>query len=764
MDLRTTAASTPDMPRAAVEEAVQDMNGLLAEHLATVRMDIWSSFEQMMMLIKQRAEALQKESSRQLESDISELRMENRALREQLKVQVDAAEVRRLGTRDDAAEAFRAGSRDSLSRDSSAGGETRPPNSVCWVEEISDRVGTECDVPLKTSTKPYHLSPLKRPDDGALTEVDEHTSPPAHALECESSSNEPEDLPKVKSKSVVHFGGGTRTDVDPRASIQSDASTISFPTVSPSKATAFSKATNHRATKNLGAKSVTKFFGVAYEDTAVKDTKAGKARVSHAQQKVFADAAAMKERVRAAVTKPEYNVADYYWDSGWCQYLARHPVFEYATLGVIAFNAVWIWIDVDNNDKELLMDAHPVFQIAENFFCIFFTVEWAIRWGAFREKRFALKDAWFCFDTVLVVIMILETWVMTLMFLIIGNGQSGNLGNTSVLKLIRLIRLTRMARMAKLLRAVPELIILIKGIWVAARSVLFTLLLLFIIIYFFAIVLRQITSETEIGDKYYKSVPAAMSSLLLDAVLPDQAYVVRDNGDANIALGCLMLVFILLSSLTVMNMLVGILCEVVSVVSAVEKEQLTVNYVKQKLENMFVNTMVDADGSKTISKIEFENMLTNEETAKIIQDIGVDVIGLVDFTDIIFEDDDIELSFGDFMELVMQLRGTNNCTVKDMVDLRKFVVTELNAVTERTIQAMYDLMGSEPDDHFANGKLVADVRRPPGPLSTQRLTRANSRPFTSDYGHRKASLRHSRHLNRPLPLGQPTDLPGSTIT
>mmetsp|Transcript_99284 Transcript_99284/g.171030 ORF Transcript_99284/g.171030 Transcript_99284/m.171030 type:complete len:138 (+) Transcript_99284:49-462(+) len=71
--------------------------------------------------------------------------------------------------------------------------------------------------------------------------------------------------------------------------------------------------------------------------------------------------------------------------------------------------------------------------------------------------------------------------------------------------------------------------------------------------------------------------------------------------------------------------------------------------------------------------------------------MGVDVVGLVDFADIIFEND-IELSFADFMELVLQLRGSNNCTVKDMVDLRKFVVTELSAAEARTIEALCHIM------------------------------------------------------------------------
>merc|ERR1719326_2851355 len=114
-----------------------------------------------------------------------------------------------------------------------------------------------------------------------------------------------------------------------------------------------------------------------------------------------------------------------------------------------------------------------------------------------------------------------------------------------------------------------------------------------------------------------------------------------------------------------MNMLVGVLCEVVSVVSSCEKETLTVNFVKQRLLSILgmPGSGIDEDGSQSISKSEFESLLTNADAARVIQEMGVDVIGLVDFSEIIFEDD-VELSFADFIDLVLQLRGSNGSTVK----------------------------------------------------------------------------------------------------
>merc|ERR1711933_489234 len=68
-----------------------------------------------------------------------------------------------------------------------------------------------------------------------------------------------------------------------------------------------------------------------------------------------------------------------------------------------------------------------------------------------------------------------------------------------------------------------------------------------------------------------------------------------------------------------------------------------------------------------------------------LQDVGVDVVSLVDFTDFIFQNGR-ELTFSDCMDVVLQLRGTNASTVKDIVDLRKQVLAELAAIKEESGQ------------------------------------------------------------------------------
>merc|ERR1719284_845730 len=111
--------------------------------------------------------------------------------------------------------------------------------------------------------------------------------------------------------------------------------------------------------------------------------------------------------------------------------------------------------------------------------------------------------------------MVLETWVFTILVLLIMPDSTGGGGNAGIMRLARLLRLTRMARMGKLLRVMPELMIMIKGMKAATRSVFFTLVLLVVIMYVYGIAFVQLASDTEVGEKFFSAVPASMYNLLV---------------------------------------------------------------------------------------------------------------------------------------------------------------------------------------------------------------------------------------------------------
>eukprot|EP00928_Gymnodinium_smaydae_P097682 TRINITY_DN8907_c1_g6_i1.p1 TRINITY_DN8907_c1_g6~~TRINITY_DN8907_c1_g6_i1.p1 ORF type:complete len:774 (+),score=213.81 TRINITY_DN8907_c1_g6_i1:258-2324(+) len=391
----------------------------------------------------------------------------------------------------------------------------------------------------------------------------------------------------------------------------------------------------------------------------------------------------MKEKVRQNLLKERRVVTDFYKEEGVYQFIARSNIFDKATLSVIAFNAIWIMIDTDYNDVPVLLDAHPVFIIAENFFCTYFFFEWFVRMMSFRRKLDGLKDAWFCFDSVMVCMMVLETWIFMIVLAVArptpgtenGNSEGGDMG---IIRLARLLRLSRMARMGKLLRVMPELMIMIKGMLAATRSVCFTLGLLMIIMYVFAIAFVQLTADyPTLSANYFTNVPKAIYTLLIGGIFLDGVGSLTKVLAPHFHLAAMFYLFVLIGSLTVLNMLIGVLCEVVSAVAATEQEEMLVNYVHEKLSH--VMSLLDSDGGGTISKREFMEILENVEAVRCLNDVGIDVFALVDLAEYIFQDDDaknqddIELDFANFMEIVLELRGTNTATVRDIVGLRKFM-------------------------------------------------------------------------------------------
>jgi hypothetical protein len=257
--------------------------------------------------------------------------------------------------------------------------------------------------------------------------------------------------------------------------------------------------------------------------------------------------------------------------------------------------------------------------------------------------------------------------------------------------------------MARLLRAMPELMILIKGMVAAMRSVLFTLALLGIMTYIFGILFKQLCDGTLMGDAFFPTVPLAMHTLILDGCFLDSlGTVVKGLGEESLLFAFLFYIYVLLAALTVMNMLIGVLCEVVAAVASTEKEQLTVAFVKEKLQEIMNSSGLDADGDGEISKEEFCKVLELPEACRTLEEVGVDVMGLIDIADFIFDENNDDegagdgpknLTFVEFMEVILALRGSNNATVKDIVDLRKFIVNTNHRLEEKLEKAMSHQVG-----------------------------------------------------------------------
>eukprot|EP00441_Pelagodinium_beii_P032670 CAMPEP_0197627108 /NCGR_PEP_ID=MMETSP1338-20131121/5804_1 /TAXON_ID=43686 ORGANISM="Pelagodinium beii, Strain RCC1491" /NCGR_SAMPLE_ID=MMETSP1338 /ASSEMBLY_ACC=CAM_ASM_000754 /LENGTH=835 /DNA_ID=CAMNT_0043197731 /DNA_START=57 /DNA_END=2564 /DNA_ORIENTATION=+ len=372
----------------------------------------------------------------------------------------------------------------------------------------------------------------------------------------------------------------------------------------------------------------------------------------------------LQQATMAAMQKP-YNVFDYYWEEGFAQRLAKSNHFDSITLLMVFVNALWIAVDTDLNKASNLLRADAIFLIMENVFTIFFSFELTVRFLAFQDKMRCLKDYWFLFDSCLVTIAILETWVIPVATLSL-DGEGGGTG-MNVARLIRLVRLLRLTRLGRLLRAAPELVIIMKGLAFASRSVLVFFALWVIVAYVFAILFRSLTDETDVGTSYFATVPESLNLLLLHGIFGSNANLVIGITAGNPALWPIIVFFMTLVSVTILYMLVGVLVDVIGAVATAEKEKLGVSHIVTQLRDQ-LETLGLTD-SMEITQHEFQNLIIEPGIIRVIQEAGVDVAVLADMLDLVFEDVAAKgrglMNFTDLVNVVLNMRGTNPATVKD---------------------------------------------------------------------------------------------------
>lgn len=429
---------------------------------------------------------------------------------------------------------------------------------------------------------------------------------------------------------------------------------------------------------------------------------------------LFQSPAMLDDHMKSAVAghlkgKQVYNVEDLYHTTGFWQALAKNRWFDNGTFAVILLNSIWLSIDTDHNDADILLNAHPVFFVAEQAFTFYFAFELLARFLAFEKKNSCLKDAWFMFDAVLALLMVLESWVLTIVMAVTtSSGASNNLGSTSVLKLAKMLRIIRMLRVARLMRSCPEFFILMKAISSASRATFFTVAFLFVILYVYGIAFTLILRDKVDG---FSSVSVSIQTLFFSVTLGDgiadvtQA-VLEESWMAMLLLASV----ILMCTITLMNTLIGVLCEAIGAVADKERMTIQVAIVEATLRQILEAGDTDHDGS--ISKDEFVTLMESKTCVLALEDIGIDVMGLAETADYFFEehfpcgasDMSRRLEFEDFMQLLLQLRGSNKATVKDIVDLRAHIHKILRNMDK--FNARIDTL-----------QLVQEEFRPPSPTS-----------------------------------------------
>jgi len=254
------------------------------------------------------------------------------------------------------------------------------------------------------------------------------------------------------------------------------------------------------------------------------------------------------------------------------------------------------------------------------------------------------------------------------------------------LRLLRGLRLIRLLRIVRIFKYAHELMTVVRGISLALRAITVICMFLTVIIYFCGIGFRIILQGTELGKKNFNTVPAAMGTLLLDCTLSGAKGVplIKAAYQEGFLYAFSLLLFVILSGITIMGVLTGLLVQTVKTVADVEKEEQTIRRLTEEIDEVWgYICQHDAASGTYVSALELHHLSEDQELVKTLRRIDVDPDSLRSVADFVLEEHGLRMHLPEFKRVLLDLRGKNTAKVRDHVETRKFIRAQIQQAIVR---------------------------------------------------------------------------------
>lgn len=253
------------------------------------------------------------------------------------------------------------------------------------------------------------------------------------------------------------------------------------------------------------------------------------------------------------------------------------------------------------------------------------------------------------------------------------------------------------------MRSVPELMLIVKGMGAAVKSVIWTLILLVMITYTWAILFTTTYHQGNALDEdvaddvegFFGSMGKSIFSLLVMGTILDDVTACTDSirSSENLWMLGAFLIFIVIASFMLTNMLLGILVEVVG--SSAEGEKMSAKKAEFKEVALQLFDRLDKDKSGRISKEEFMEMGSSKKAAQALEALDVEKQHFELYAELLFQADEEEqdgspkangITYDELTNMILRLVPGASVSALDFAAMAKVISSSRKDLDRRIMK------------------------------------------------------------------------------
>merc|ERR1719203_497471 len=262
-------------------------------------------------------------------------------------------------------------------------------------------------------------------------------------------------------------------------------------------------------------------------------------------------------------------------------------------------------------------------------------------------------------DVFLVTLSVSTTWIM----------KPLNLPGTAFLRKLTVLRIMRLLRLARAVRMRPEfkeMWALLKGVAESGETLFWTYVMIFCVLYFFAIMATSLIgkaenfTEDELAQEHFGDVLLSMMTLFQVMTLDSWTSIMRPLMSRQPLVVLFFIIFISIAEFVLMNLITAVIVEHAFADSKNEQNELAKEMEgemeKELQELQYLFNRIDVDGNNRLTRVEFSKAMRSKKVRAKLQKLDI-VSKDIDELWEILDDGDGELDAQEFVNGIRRLRG-----------------------------------------------------------------------------------------------------------